>query len=166
MLINDANTYRKATCSIFPVTPLFSPSSPCIMPLSMDTGSNNHMHLRPHHILCLPFLSISPDYVGPDFYRKLSAVKDFLISDGSPEVTCVLGTDEVCRACPWRVGDRCESETIQEDMVRKLDRFLLKECGRSYGETLPVAEWREVVSRHWPYRVCRICRWRSYCGLG
>lgn len=121
------------------------------------------LRLRPHHISCIPFLNFDGDRLDREFFQLLTKVKGLLTSDLDLTVTVVEGVDDVCQACPSRVGDRCESAPIKEDMVRRLDIFLLKNLGKSYGETLEVSQWRSVISQKWPYHLCRVCRWRTYC---
>ncbi|RLC92333.1 MAG: hypothetical protein DRI39_08465 [Chloroflexi bacterium] len=123
------------------------------------------LRLRPHHICCLPFLSFDGATLDERFRQVLTEVKEMLTAQPNVLVTAIEGVDEVCQACPSCINDRCESPPIKEDMVRKVDRFLLRDLRKSYGETLTVAEWQSVISQKWPYRLCRICRWREYCGI-
>ena len=123
------------------------------------------LRLRPHHICCIPFLNFDGGNLDRHFHEVLTQVKSQLTSQSNLSVTAVQGADDVCQACPSLVEDRCDSPQIKEDMVRKLDAFLLKEIGKTYGETLTVRQWQSVISQKWPYRLCRICRWREYCGV-
>lgn len=122
------------------------------------------LRLRPHHILCLPFIDLDSDHLDQEFYQTLTRIKQLLTSRPDLTVTFIEGVDEICRACPSCVGDRCDSLPVQEDMVRKIDEFLLKQIGKSYGEILVGEEWQSLISDNWPYRLCRACRWRGNCG--
>lgn len=130
-----------------------------------EQADDRILRLRPHHIFCLPFLSFDGANLDKKFFQVLTKVKQELTSELGLAVTAVEGVDDVCKACPSRIGDRCESTLIKEEMVRRLDAFLLKELGRSYGDTLEVAQWQSVISEKWPYGLCRMCRWRAYCGV-
>ena len=120
--------------------------------------------LRPHHISCLPFLTFDDDGADRAFLNLLTEVKSQLTSPGEVGVMAVEGPDLICQACPSCVDGWCESSLIQEDKVRRLDALLLRELGGSYGDVLCAGEWRTLVGRNWPYRVCRMCRWRFHCG--
>ena len=122
------------------------------------------LRLRPHHICCLPFIGLNSAQLDQTFYQALARTKELLTADAGAYVTAIDGVDDICRVCPSCVNDQCQSPPIQEDKVRRLDSFLLKELGGAYGDTLPVAEWRALISDRWPYRLCRFCRWRRHCG--
>ena len=121
------------------------------------------LKLRPHHIFCLPFLNLN-DELDPNFFQLLMRIKQLLTSELDLDVTIIQGVDEICRTCPSCVGDRCESPSIKEEMVKKVDDFLLKDLGQCYGETLKVGRLQSLINENWPYRLCRACRWRAYCG--
>jgi hypothetical protein len=123
------------------------------------------LQLRPHHVCCIPFLSFDGDNLNREFLQVLTEVKQRLTSDADLAVTVIQGVDDVCRACPSCIESRCDSPHIKEEMVRRVDDFLLGDLGKSYGETLKVSQWRSVIADKWPYRLCRMCRWRAYCGL-
>ncbi len=127
-------------------------------------NTDRTLRLRPHHICCIPFLSFDDDNLHPEFFEMLMETRRLLTSEPDLAVTVVRGVDDVCRLCPSCVSGRCDSPPIKEDKVRKLDTFLLKDLGVRYGETLTVGEWQSLISTKWPYRLCRICRWRSICG--
>jgi hypothetical protein len=121
------------------------------------------LRLRPHHICCIPFLNFDGGNLDKRFFEVLTDTKQKLTSQPELTVIAVEGVDDVCHACPSCVDDRCASPTIEEEMVRKLDQFLLRDLRKSYGETLKVSQWQSLISEKWPYRLCRICRWREYC---
>jgi len=123
------------------------------------------LRLRPHHVSCLPFLSFDSDNLNREFLQVLTEVKQRLTSDADLAVTVIQGVDDVCRACPSCIEGQCDSPHIKEEMVRRVDDFLLQDLEKSYGETLKVSQWRSVIADKWPYRLCRMCRWRAYCGL-
>jgi len=120
--------------------------------------------LRPHHISCIPFLTFDGENLDREFFQLLTKVKHQLISEPDLVITAIEGVDVICRACPSCVDGECDSSLLKEEQVRRLDALLLWELGRSYGDTLSVAQWQSVVSSKWPYRICPICRWKSYCG--
>jgi len=122
------------------------------------------LRLRPHHIFCLPFLTLDGDSIGRGFFEVLTKVKWQLMSQPTLMVTTIEGVDDICKACPSCVDGECDSTLIKEEKVRRLDALLLAELGKSYGDTLRVAQWQSVISKKWPYRLCRVCRWREYCG--
>ena len=126
--------------------------------------SDRPLKLRPHHICCLPFLTLDGDNLDRSFFDTLISVQEALKSELGLYIETVEGPDYVCQACPSCIRGRCESPPIQEEKVRKLDRFLLRDLGMAYGQILTVEEWQSVISRKWPYRLCRICRWRHHCG--
>ena len=129
-----------------------------------EQADDRTLRLRPHHICCVPFLTFNADNLDKKFFQVLTKVKQTLTSELDLAVTAIEGADDVCRACPDCVNDRCDSPPIKEEMVRRLDAFLLDQLGKSYGDTLKVSQWQSVISEKWPYRLCRMCRWRAYCG--
>ena len=130
-----------------------------------DQRHDKVLKLRPHHVSCLPFMSFDGDNVNREFLQVLTEVKQKLTSDLDLAVTVIQGADDVCRACPSCIQGQCDSPHIKEDMVRRLDDFILDDLGKSYGKTLKVSQWRSVIADKWPYHLCRMCRWRAYCGL-
>jgi len=127
-----------------------------------DQSKAIKLRLRPHHIFCLPFLTFDSN-LDPRFLQVLTKMKRTLISEPDRMVTAIEGVDEICQACPSRIGDQCRSTFIKEEMVRRLDALLLRDVQKSYGETLKVGQWQSAIHQKWPYRLCRVCRWRTYC---
>jgi hypothetical protein len=99
--------------------------------------------LHPHHIFCLPFLTFDSN-LGPRFLQVLTSAKQTLTSQLDQEVTAVEGVDDVCRACPSYVKDRCDSPQIKEEMVKRVNDFLLSDLGKSY--------WRDPKGQ--PMAIC------------
>ena len=90
-------------------------------------------------------------------------MKQTLRSENDSDLTVIEGIDEICQVCPWHLGEECDSPTIKELDVRRLDSLLLRRLGVSYGKKLKVRDWQSLVARNRPCHLCHVCRWREHC---
>jgi hypothetical protein len=122
--------------------------------------------LRPHHIFCKTFLTPNFPERGGEFKRVSSAIKELIESNSDAMIEIIQGVDELCRSCPERLEDRCESPNGNEDKVRKWDAIILKGLGISYGEKRTIQELSEIIGRKAPLDFCRTrCPWKAICTI-
>jgi len=122
------------------------------------------MKLRPHHILCVGFMTAEYPERGESFLRVEQRVKDVVWSDDETPVEAAHGADELCHVCPHCRDDRCEHPQGKEEAARKWDGILLKELGISYGEKRTSKEWRLLIHEKAPLGFCQTrCPSRSGC---
>lgn len=118
------------------------------------------LSLRPHHALCLQFFEgkgYSEDFVL-HMYRIAQALED------DPPITLTDGCDDVCAACPHKLGSRCD----HDEKVSAIDRRAREHMGLQSGDML---SWRElaalarekVISAEKLREVCRDCQWIDIC---
>jgi len=124
------------------------------------------LHARPHHLLCVPFTTVSPKDRGEKFYEIESFYKKTIRETPKGFIRIVEGVDRLCQECPSRQGDRCESPDGNEEAVRKLDGIVLKGLGLEVGAVISVEELRSILRAKAPIRFCQKCPWQDYCALG
>jgi len=112
-------------------------------------------HLRPHHIYCLRFIKLHFPERGDGYCQIEQKIIHTLQREDSVLLTVKEGVDELCRACPNCLEDRCASPAGDEEAVRKWDGIILKELGISYGETKTAKQWRNLIEREGPLVFCR-----------
>lgn len=124
------------------------------------------MTLRPHHLLCLRFRPVEfPDRQG-EFAETDRMVKDALKPESQFMIRVAQGVDDLCRACPNCVVDRCEDPRINEEAVRKIDAMILKDLGVSYGDAMVSKEWNDLIVRKVPLDFCLSqCPVKAECKL-
>ncbi len=117
--------------------------------------------LRPHHLLCLHFFRGSG--YSLQFVEHMARMVEAMIEN--PLVELVAGADQVCVACPHRVGvSGCESQ----DKVMAYDRRVLEKCQLSIGTQL---HWQDFLQRitdkilapGYLTQVCCGCQWIEIC---
>lgn len=89
-----------------------------------------------------------------------------LRSQPEAAVMVIEGADELCKACPLCIDERCTSPRGDEDKVRKWDALLLKEVGLPLGSCLTSAEWQALLKQKTPFRICQKCQWKPVCEVG
>jgi hypothetical protein len=124
------------------------------------------MRLRPHHILCVRFLTIEPPGRGDEFARLCRHVRDLMTSDTGTLIEVTAGVDDLCAPCPNLGEGRCISPFGDEDKVRKWDEHVLQGLGLSYGLQLTTGALRELIAQKAPLGFCKErCPWRTICGV-
>ncbi len=126
--------------------------------------------LRGHHLLCvLGFRGLG---YAPRFVANMNAIVDSYFGEPSPTVRVVASADDICAACPHRVGESCALSESSDECVRAKDEAVLRLLGLEPGARLPASALREQVAESiFPLTLetlCADCRWhaRGYCGEG
>jgi len=88
------------------------------------------------------------------------------LSQPEAKIIVVEGVDELCRACPLCIDERCSSPRGSEDKVRKWDAILLKELGLPFGSCLTSTEWQALLEQKTPFKICQKCQWKQVCSVG
>jgi hypothetical protein len=124
------------------------------------------MRLRPHHVLCVRFLTIEPPDRGEEFGQLCRRVRELMTSDMDTVIEVTEGVDDLCAPCPNLGEGRCISPFGSENEVRKWDGRVLDGLGLSYGLRLTTGALREVIREKAPLGFCRDrCPWRTICGV-
>lgn len=129
-----------------------------------DPKEHQQFSLRAHHICCSRFLNLPQDR-GEKFRRTKQEIAKALMSD-SCQIQVIEGTDMLCSVCPQRSGDECASSKGGEVKVRKWDFLLLNELDIPFDTVLESNEWRHLIDKAAPFRLCGRCQWKSYCTSG
>lgn len=124
------------------------------------------MKLRPHHILCVPFLDVEPPDRGDDFKRISRAIRAMMIADEDPVIEVTQGVDDLCAYCPNLGESGCISPFGDEDKVRRWDARIMEGLGLEYGSALTAGELRRLIDSHAPLDFCKQrCPWKSICEM-
>ncbi|MBI2869655.1 MAG: DUF1284 domain-containing protein [Chloroflexi bacterium] len=121
--------------------------------------------LRPHHICCTPYTTMDFAERDPDFQKLVDRTKNLLLTSQEQPVVISENPDGLCYKCPHYKDGACTSSDGQEAEVRKWDAILLRELGVPFDTRLTAAEWKELVRRKSPFRLCQRCRWARYCTI-
>lgn len=65
-----------------------------------------HVNLRPHHLLCTR--AFKGKGYSPAFVENMRRIIDCM--KAGAEIALIAGADDICAACPERIGNRCRSE--------------------------------------------------------
>jgi hypothetical protein len=131
-----------------------------------DMNDNVHsMSLRPHHILCVRFISIEPPGRGEDFDILCRQVREILLSHEDTIIEVTEGVDDLCNPCPNLGDSRCISPFGDEDKVRRWDARIIDGLGLTYGEKT-AGDLRELINQKAPLDFCRNrCPWKTICSV-
>lgn len=125
------------------------------------------MRLRPHHILCVRYLTIDPPGRGDEFTDLCRRVRDLMTSDTDTVIEVTEGVDDLCGPCPYLGEGWCVSPFGDEVEVRKWDARVLMGLGLRYGLQMTTGALREIVRQKVPLEFClNRCPWRSICMTG
>jgi hypothetical protein len=132
-----------------------------------DMNDNVHsMSLRPHHILCVRFISIEPPGRGEDFDILCRQVREILLSHEGTIIEVTEGVDDLCNPCPNLGDSRCISPFGDEDKVRRWDARIIDGLGLTYGEKKTAGDLRELINQKAPLDFCRNrCPWKTICSV-
>jgi hypothetical protein len=130
--------------------------------------TSNHgpaeLRLRPHHIMCEPFMVLETFDRGEAFNALATRIKEALESQADTLIEVIEGTDDLCQTCPLCGDARCQSPDGDETAVRKWDAIVLRGLEVSYGDRLTGAQFMALIRRKVPIPLCLTkCRWKSAC---
>jgi len=122
------------------------------------------LRLRPHHIMCEPFMVLETFDRGEAFNTLANRIREALESQADTLIEVVEGTDDLCQKCPLCKNGRCQSPDGDEDAVRKWDAIVLKGMAISYGDRLTAGHLSALIKQKAPLPLCLTkCRWRDNC---
>jgi uncharacterized protein len=113
---------------------------------------------RPHHFLCA--LGFEGKGYSPEFIANFANIAAQLQVDDSTVIEVVGETDDICRPCPHRQAQRCESQA----KIDQLDQAHARVLGLRPGDELT---WQEAKARIKSQmsidafnRACAPCEWK------
>ena len=122
------------------------------------------LRLRPHHIMCEPFLVLETFDRGDAFNTLANHIREVLESQADTLIEVVEGTDDLCQKCPLCQDSRCQSPDGDENAVRKWDAIVLRGMEISYGDRLTAGYLSVLIRQKVPLPLCLTkCRWRGNC---
>jgi hypothetical protein len=122
------------------------------------------LRLRPHHIMCEPFLELDVFDRGQAFNTLATRIKEALESQADTLIEVTEGTDDLCKECPLCRDARCQSPDGDETSVRKWDALVLKGLEISYGDRLTAGHLMKLIRQEVPIQLCLTkCRWKNAC---
>lgn len=113
------------------------------------------MLLRPHHIYCFHFSSVS--FSDPERGRKYEEARskiEALFKSGKGDVHVNEGPDLLCGACPYFDGQACSHPNGNENAVRKWDARILDGLHLEYGQVIKVTELKSLIKQNAPLSFC------------
>ncbi len=122
------------------------------------------LRLRPHHIMCEPFLVLETFERGQAFAALATLIKQSLETESDMVIQVVEGPDDLCEECPLCKNDHCQSPDGDEASVRRWDEIVLKTLEVVYGDRLTGAQFMARIKKKVPTSLCLTkCRWKSAC---
>ena len=122
------------------------------------------LRLRPHHIMCEPFMVLETFDRGEAFNTLATRIKEALESQTDTLIEVIEGTDDLCQFCPLCQNARCQSPDGDETSVRKWDAIVLRGLEISYGDRLTAAHLMTLIKQKVPIPLCLTkCRWKNAC---
>ena len=122
------------------------------------------LRLRPHHIMCEPFLALETFDRGEAFNTLAYQIKEALESQADTLIEVIEGVDDLCQTCPLCRDARCQSPDGDETAVRKWDAIVLRGMAISYGDRLTAGHLSALIRQKAPLPLCATkCRWRDNC---
>ena len=122
------------------------------------------LRLRPHHIMCEPFMVLETFDRGEAFNTLATRIKEALESQSDTLIEVIEGTDDLCRTCPLCQNGRCQSPDGDETAVRKWDAIVLRGMEISYGDRLTAGHLMALIRQKLPLPLCLTkCRWKNAC---
>lgn len=114
--------------------------------------------IRPHHILCMK------SYVGKGYSEEFNInMKNIIkeLEDESKTVEIVFGLDDICRQCPYNMGNGlCKSQEKVETIDSKIiDYFNIKEDKYVYKELKEIVF--KKLNEDMFINICSNCQWYS-----
>ena len=122
------------------------------------------LRLRPHHIMCEPFMVLETFDRSEAFNALAKRIKDSLEFETDTLIEVTEGTDDLCQTCPLCRDARCQSPDGDEASVRKWDAIVLKGLAISYGDRLTAKHLMALIRQKVPIQLCLTkCRWKNAC---
>jgi hypothetical protein len=122
------------------------------------------LRLRPHHIMCEPFMVLETFDRGEAFNTLATRIKEALESQADTLIEVIEGTDDLCQTCPLCRDARCQSPDGDETAVRKWDAIVLRGIAISYGDRLTAGHLSALIKQKVPLPLCITkCRWKNAC---
>jgi len=122
------------------------------------------LSLRPHHIMCEPFMVLETFDRGEAFNTLARHIKESLESQTDTLIEVIEGTDDLCQTCPLCRDARCQSPDGDETAVQKWDAIVLKGMEISYGDRLTARHLLMLIKQKVPLPLCLTkCRWKNAC---
>ena len=122
------------------------------------------LRLRPHHIMCEPFLVLETFDRGEAFNALATRIQESLESQTDTLIEVIEGVDDLCQTCPLCRDGRCQSPDGDETAVRKWDAIVLRGMAISYGDRLTARHLSTLIQQKAPLPLCLTkCRWKNAC---
>ena len=122
------------------------------------------LRLRPHHVMCEPFLVPEAFDRGEAFNTLAKHIKESLESQTDMLIEVIEGVDDLCQMCPLCQDARCQSPDGDETAVRKWDAIVLRGMEVSYGDRLTARHLSALIREKVPLPLCLTkCRWKNAC---
>lgn len=117
---------------------------------------NTNLHLRPHHLLCLPTF-VGRGY-SEEFVKNMTLVKRQLTTNTRTPITLVSGADDLCAHCPSCVDGQCTSEK-----PALFDKLVRDKLGQNSSSTLIGIPESLRITEDLIAACCPGCEWRELC---
>jgi hypothetical protein len=122
------------------------------------------LRLRPHHIMCEPFMVLETFDRGEAFNALANHIREALESQADTLIQVIEGVDDLCQTCPLCQDGRCQSPDGDETAVRKWDAIVLRGMEISYGDRLTAGHLSALIKQKTPLPLCLTkCRWKNDC---
>jgi hypothetical protein len=122
------------------------------------------LRLRPHHIMCQPYMILETFDRGETFNSLAKHIKEVLESQEETLIEVTQGVDDLCQECPLCRDGGCRSADGDETEVRKWDAIIKRELGISHGDRLTAGYLRRLTRQKVPLKLCLTkCRWKNAC---
>ena len=116
------------------------------------------MRLRPHHLLCTQ--GYSGNGYSKEFVTHMNEVVAKLRDSQPIEIELVLNTDEICTACPHKLGeDLCATNEKVKGYDKKIMNYFNLEENKTYVYQEVVKEINEQMTIEKMQDICMGCRW-------
>lgn len=120
------------------------------------------LNLRGHHLICLNF------FQGEGYDQAfIENLREVIGKAGSgQEITVVKGADDICRACPSLVHNRCMHSDSAETEIETLDQTALEYLDIPVGKKVL---WPAIKAKvgaatdEWFATFCAGCDWEKVC---
>ncbi|MCL2531637.1 MAG: DUF1284 domain-containing protein [Oscillospiraceae bacterium] len=115
------------------------------------------MKLRPHHLLCTQ--GYSGRGYSDAFVKNLNAITAYLRDDNNATITLVRCTDDICRACPHKLGDNV---CTNNEKVQRMDDLVISYFGlqlRTYRYQDIIRQINHSITPSMLNHICGACQW-------